>query len=189
MCELITLLDLTRGVHRTEVPRSSLLGGLEGQYWRCDCFSMRLPIAHKSYKPDVTVDTLAKAFFTSNLFKIERRILSLLRDYQVKDDEILGRAAFSIDDKLLAWRVTDRAENELLMTWHDTIGFGATWFSVEYEREGHLIVSIGSGLPPGALPKGTVASLALSWAVLKLHTVYSHLLLRSTVARLANIRT
>lgn len=148
-------------VRRARVPASSLIARYVAD-----------PASHvDAYvaSGDATLEQFVRAFFSTPIFRLERRLLRLAgkrsSDQQVDD---LASGAGSV---MAAWVIEDRSETELLLTVAGSpirtwlaVGPGELWF-------GSAIVADGGKIP------------FLAKALMPFHHVYSRSLLRAAARR------
>jgi len=161
-----------------QLPSDALLQSYaqDGSY--TDCYHMDLPGA-------VAIDAYIVAFYTSSLFKIERRILALLARKPASDADAkalaLGQTA-----RFSAWSVEQRADNQLLL--RDFLGRTRSWLMVE--PTGHVdALSTRLYFGSAVVPKSTSASGERSFgfafhALSGFHRLYTRALMRSAQSKL-----
>ena len=155
------------------LPAEALLGryrsqsGEQGHY--TDCFSVTFP-------GRVSLEDFLTAFYTTPLFRCERLVLRLagIRSADADIAAMLGgeRPGFA------AWKIEDRAENQLLLT--DLAGSTRSWFMVVPTDAEATQLLFGSAVI-ARRPHGLPASYRL---LLGLHRLYSRLLLSAAFRRL-----
>ncbi len=74
----------------------------------------------------VDVTDLARAFFSSPRFGLEKFLLKIHPDY-VPDDRPLSMKEFLPDEQIYAWRVASRNDHEILLHWYVRDVSGLTW--------------------------------------------------------------
>ena len=142
-----------------------------------DCFSFDLP-------RKATLAEFVEAFYTSDLFRLERWVLRLLVRRGSTDDEARALARGE-RDSFAAWAVEARAPDQLLM--REFTGRTRSWFMTAPVPEaagtrlyfGSVVVparSTGSG-PPDLGP--------VHGRLIGFHARYSRMLLRAAARRLA----
>ncbi|MEM9532631.1 MAG: hypothetical protein AAGA23_17065 [Pseudomonadota bacterium] len=121
---------------------------------------------------DVSLAAFVAAFYTTWLFKLERRILTrFLR--RPSTDEDARAVARGERDTFSAWTVEDRSDNQLLM--QDVQGRTRSWFMVTGAAGGATRLRFGSAVLPVDKPGG---GLGLSFRLLLgFHKLYSRALL------------
>lgn len=132
-----------------------------------DCFFTELarPVTHAEF---------VEAFYTTALFKLERRILRLCVARPSTDAEARALARGE-RDSFAAWSVEARTPNQILL--RDFTGRTCSWL---------MVASAGRG-PGTRLYFGSVVmpSSPVHEKLLGFHTLYSRLLLRAAARRLA----
>jgi hypothetical protein len=108
-------------IETRSLPRQALLARYAGNGAYTDCFAAEL---------DGSIDCAryVEAFYTTPLFRAERLILRLAIEAPSTDEQAHLLASGAID-RFAAWRVEDRAPDQLLMC--DIRGSTRSWFMVE----------------------------------------------------------
>lgn len=158
-------------VHACELPAGALLARYRddgGSY--TDCYAARVirPVVHTAF---------VEAFYTSWLFKLERRVLawSSLPSTDAQAAELAAgrREAFA------AWRVESRSADQLLMC--DLSGRTRSWLMTG--ADGTLY--FGSAVVPAPDRPAGAPALAFPYRqLLGFHRLYSRALLRAAAARI-----
>lgn len=165
----------------TELPEATLLAQLRSAGSYTDCFSLALPLA-------VTQAAFVEAFYTTSLFKAERLVLRLFSGKKSTD-----RHAFELargtGTSFAVWSVTQRTENELLLT--DQTGRTSSWLMARPEVYGgrpSTRLFFGSAIKPKRNPSpGEEPRFSgLFHALLGLHNLYSRKLLEAAASRITN---
>jgi hypothetical protein len=167
-------------------PPDSLLmsyrGGARPERWGQygDCFSVNL-------KRRVTLEEFVSAFYTTWVFKIERRMLRWVMRAASTDAQARGVAA-GTQDAFAIWRVGARTETQLLMC--DRYESTRSWFRVA-PIEGGTLLQFGSAVAAarggrgGGRGGGGTASMGGGFQLLLgFHVLYSKVLLRAAATRL-----
>jgi hypothetical protein len=127
-----------------------------------------------------------EAFYTGRLFKVERLLLRLALSRPSTDDEARRLAAGAIVD-FAAWRVEDRAADQLLM--RDVGGRTRSWLMALPASQGPEPVTslfFGSAVVPRLHASTRKVGMGFFFhALLGFHKLYSRALLRSARSRLA----
>jgi len=160
-------------VFETPLPETGLLQRYaeSGEY--TDCFATDIPF--QSSLPEYVT-----AFYTTALFKAERRILDWLASLPSTDDEA-RQLARGKRDAFAAWTVEDRRDDQLLLI--DVRQQTGSWFM--YEAQGS-----GSRLYFGSVVfkrKATPIGRELRWTyrlLLGMHRFYSRALLSAARTRI-----
>ena len=151
----------------TELPEGALLARYEAPHYT-DSFTVTVP-------GDVSLGQFVYAFYTAPLFRCERVILKLIK--RGSTDEQARQLVNGARDSFAAWSVEDRTENQLLMC--DFQSRTRSWFRVANETDrtrlffGSAVTSDGDQGPPSNYR-----------ILLRLHRLYSKLLLKGAARRL-----
>lgn len=165
-----------------ELPQRALLGIYQQQRAYTDCYSVDVPraISHSEF---------VEAFYTTPLFKVERFILATLISKPATDIQAKQLASGEIES-FAAWRVEDRAENQLLLC--DFLGRTRSWLMTDIGEQSNPASTrlyFGSAVVPKVNVKTGQASYDFAFhAMLGFHRLYSRALLRSAVSRLKSRR-
>jgi hypothetical protein len=160
------------------LPPDALLASYRAAGAYTDCYCTEIPGA-------VTPAQYIEAFYTTNVFKLERLILRWAVSRPSTDSEAQQLAAGAID-AFSAWRVEGRTENQLLMC--DMHGRTRSWFMVVpgNAQEGSFTrLYFGSAVVP--VTDSRSGKRSMGWvfgALLGLHRIYSVVLLRAARNRL-----
>lgn len=175
-------------MHRNTPPLTALLNRYRVPQWDepgepyTDSFAARI-----SRRVDIA--EFVYAFYTTNLFKLERIVLNHLAARPSTDAQAELLAAGEIET-FAAWNVEARTDNQLLMC--DFRGRTRSWFMVEpiEADSGDLsgagtLLRFGSAVVPVRNRKTGETELGRSFELLLgFHRLYSKMLLRSAVRRL-----
>ena len=166
-------------IKRAPIPQGSFLERYQDEGSYADCYVAKLP-GHVSQADFVT------AFYTTGLFRLERRILSVFARRPSSDDEA-AELARGERDSFAAWQVEQRSDNELLLC--DFSGRTRSWLMTEPVDAGAAssgtLLRFGSAVVPRTDPASGERSLGpVFGALLGFHKMYSRLLLRAACARL-----
>jgi hypothetical protein len=168
-----------RRVRACTLPRGALLARYAdaGAYADCYVAHVERAVSHAEY---------VEAFYTGGLFKLERLLLRLALSRPSTDEEARRLAAGAIVD-FAAWRVEDRAADQLLM--RDVGGRTRSWLMVSRSSAGREAVTrlyFGSAVVPRRQASTEKTGMGFSfYALLAFHKLYSRALLRSARRRLA----
>ena len=162
-----------KSIVETSLPETALLQRYADSGEYTDCFATDIPVP--SSLPEYVT-----AFYTTALFKAERRILDWLASLPSTDDEArqLARGA---RDAFAAWTVEDRSDDQLLLI--DVRQQTGSWFM-------HEALDSGSRLYFGSVVfkrKATPTGRELRWtyrSLLAMHRLYSRALLAAARSRL-----
>lgn len=160
------------------LPPQALLARYDGQGAYADCYTTEVAgsVPHAAY---------VEAFYTSWLFRIERRLLGLFLSRPSTDAEVAQLAAGALGH-FAAWRVEDRTADQLLMC--DIGGRTRSWLMVSAAQgpaQGTRLYFGSAVVPVVSRSTGKSSMGVLFKALLGFHKVYSRALLGSARARLA----
>lgn len=166
-------------VSQQPAPADSFLktykGGCKPERWGQydDCFSVRVD------RP-VGLAEFVFAFYTTRVFRLERRILWLVIGAASTDAQARG-VANGAEQLFAAWRVGARSETQLLMC--DRYETTRSWFRV-LPSEGGTTLQFGSAVA-SAPARGAEQSTGSGFRLLLgFHVLYSKVLLRAAAKRL-----
>ncbi len=161
-----------------ELPESTLLARYRRAGAYTDCFAVDIPQV-------VSQEAYVEAFYTTWLFKLERALLSWFVHKPSTDVEAAELARGQRDD-FAAWRVEDRADDQLLMC--DFQKRTRSWLMSVAGSGGHgTRLYFGSAVVPVVDRSGEARMGMLFRALLGFHEFYSRALLRAAVLRLAKL--
>jgi hypothetical protein len=169
-------------IHRCELPQGALLCKYlhAGAYADCYVTEVARRVSHAEY---------VEAFYTTALFKVERRLLSWLVSKPSTDVQA-GQLAAGTLDSFAAWSVEARSANQLLMA--DFQGRTRSWLmvsSTESSAAEDTRLYFGSAVVGVASAKSGTRTPDLGFRLLLgFHKLYSRALLYSAESRLARIR-
>jgi hypothetical protein len=128
-----------------------------------------------------------ETFYTGAVFKLERWLLTLVVARPSTDEEAKELASGSRAD-FAAWRVEDRAADQLLMC--DIGGRTRSWLMVSADPGGAATrLYFGSAVVPARRPTAGKPRMGIVFAaLLRFHKLYSRVLLAAAHARLAQSR-
>ena len=159
-----------------ELPAHSLLGKYRASGY-ADCYSAEItpPVSHAEY---------VEVFYTTKPFKLERLLLRWLVSRPSTDAQARELAAGSLD-RFAAWTVEARAADQLLLC--DFHGRTRSWLMSEPLANGEgTRLYFGSAVVPSVDRATGKARMGFVFgALLGFHKIYSQVLLRAAVARLA----
>lgn len=133
---------------------------------------------------DVSLAEFVEAFYTTPLFKVERRLLSLFASKPSTDAQARQLAAGELDS-FAAWNVEARSTDQLLMA--DFQGRTRSWLMVATASSGeeNTRLYFGSAIIPVVNARtGTQTTGLLFRSLLGFHNVYSRSLLWAAKFRL-----
>ena len=142
-----------------------------------DCYAAEVarPVSHAEY---------VEAFYTTALFKVERRLLGWFASRPSTDAQAKELAS-GILGVFAAWRVEDWSANQLLMC--DFTGRTRSWFMVAPAGSGSTVTRLyfGSAVVPVVNKQSGQATLGFTFkALLGFHKLYSQALLSAARSRL-----
>jgi hypothetical protein len=131
----------------------------------------------------VTQPQFVEAFYTTAVFRIERRLLAWTMSKPSTDDDA-RRLATGRCDTFAAWRVEARHDDQLLMC--DVTGRTRSWLMTEPLADGSgTRLYFGSAVVPARDPRTGSATMGRAFhALLGFHAIYSRVLLGAARARL-----
>ncbi|MEJ2453933.1 MAG: hypothetical protein P8103_07230 [Candidatus Thiodiazotropha sp.] len=161
-----------------DLPETALLVRYRHAGAYTDCFVLDIPRA-------VSQAAYVEAFYTTWLFKLERRLLSWFMHRPSTDLEA-AELALGRRDEFAAWRVEGRDNDQLLMC--DFQERTRSWLMSVTARDGHgSRLYFGSAVVPVVDSSGQARMGLLFRALLGFHRFYSRALLHAAVSRLSNI--
>jgi hypothetical protein len=136
-------------------------------------------------KNEATLAQFVGAFYTTSLFRVERFILGALVARPSTDEDVRDLVEGRCED-FAAWRVEDRADDQLLMC--DYQKRTRSWFMVARGLDNGTRLYFGSAVTPAASAVNTPGERPnlgpVFQALLGFHQVYSRALLGAAAARL-----
>ena len=161
---------------KTDPPQGALHTKFDPQDgYHIDCYEVEVD-------GPIPLPQFVEAFYTGWLFKCERLILK----YSVKrpsTDADARAIAHAQTTRFAAWDVVERTDTQLLM--RDMAGATYSWFMVEPLATGSTRLRFGSVVAP---KPGTTDLPRLLKPLMRFHDLYSKLLLKGAVKRLAKIK-
>ena len=160
-------------IEEPPLPENALLQRFVNSGDYTDCFRARIDV-------DVSFADYVEAFYTTRVFKAERFILAWLVSRPSTDDEAKTLASGDAD-AFAAWKVLDRAPNQLLLM--DYRGNTCSWLMLEPDAAGSRLY-FGSAIDRNRKSRG---GRRMGWPyrlLLGFHRLYSRVLLRSARTRL-----
>ena len=146
-----------------------------GAYTDCYAADLARPVSHAQY---------VEAFYTGALFRIERLLLRLFLARPSTDAEVRQLAAGEAT-RFAAWRVEDRAADQILMC--DIAGRTRSWLMVAPAPAGSTLY-FGSAVVPVRRQPDAAGRSRMGFAfttLLGFHKLYSRALLASARSRLS----
>lgn len=160
------------------LPPHALLARYGGEHGYADCFVTTVPSR-------VSQADYVEAFYTTRLFRLERRILAALAARPSTDAQA-GELARAERDRFAAWTVEDRTPDQLLLA--DALGGTRSWLMSEPCGSGGTRLYFGSAVVPRRRRDGS-GEPRMGWlfhALLGFHKRYSRALLGAARKRLDN---
>ena len=137
-----------------------------------DCYSLEVD-------RNVSLERFVYAFYTTWLFKLERRILQLAGRPST-DDQALAVASQTADH-FAAWEVEQRSENQILLS--DYAGRTRSWMMIETTATGTRLYFGSAVVPSSRSPNGKPRLGAAFTLLLGFHKLYSRALLSLAARR------
>jgi hypothetical protein len=165
-----------------ELPQGALLRKylLGGAYADCYMTELAGPVSHAAF---------VAAFYTTAVFKVERRLLAWFVSRPSTDAQALQLAAGTLDN-FAAWKVEGRSVDQLLLS--DIAGRTRSWLmvaNIDARGSQGTRLYFGSAVVPARRAGAEAPDLGLTFrALLGFHRLYSRVLLRAASARLARSR-
>ena len=164
-------------IEACELPHDALLRRYLGRGAYADCFVTELarPVRHAEY---------VEAFYTTAVFKLERMLLSWLVDRPSTDVQARELASGHVTS-FAAWNVEARETNQVLLS--DFQGRTRSWLMSAPSSGGRsTMLYFGSAVVPIVDQRSGQSRMGLAFqALLGFHKLYSRVLLRAAVGRLA----
>jgi hypothetical protein len=158
-------------VHVSTLPAGAFLERYRASGAYTDCYSV-------AFQGDVSLAEFMAAFYTTPVFKLERRLLAHFLRYPSTDQEAKLLAQGEISS-FSAWRVESRDSSQAILA----AGRTRSWLMVGQHAGGSGSTALYFGSAVVQRRRG-----GLGWnfsALLSFHKLYSRILLASAVRRLA----
>ena len=137
---------------------------------------------HVDVPGTVGLGRYVEAFYTTQLFKAERAILSLAGHPATNAEAAL--VARGEASRFAAWHVEARADDQLLMC--DVTGRTRSWFKAAPDTDGSTTLYFGSAVTPVKTGKAGHKSMGLVFnTLMPVHILYSRALLAATKRKIA----
>lgn len=162
-------------IRREELPSSALLARYQRDGTYTDCYVTEIDgrVSQADY---------VEAFYTTALFKAERLLLAWLVAKPSTDAQARQLAHGQLE-AFAAWRVEDRADDQLLMC--DFQGRTRSWLMTETAEPGQTRLYFGSAVVPVIDRRSGESRLGATYsALLGFHKLYSRALLQAAARRL-----
>ncbi len=155
------------------LPANALLQRFVNSGDYTDCFQTHI-------NATISFSAYIEAFYTTSVFRAERFVLKWLVSRPSTDDEVTALANGEVE-RFAAWKMLDRADNQLLMM--DFRGNTCSWFMLEADHAGSNLY-FGSAVIRN---RKSSSGRRMGWtyrALLGFHRLYSRILLRAACKRL-----
>ena len=165
-------------IRECDLPPDALLRRYDQHNGHVDCFQVDVP-------GRIKLGHYVEAFYTTWLFKAERKILSVAG--HPSTDAEAAVLAGGRSTQFAAWNVEDRDEDQLLM--QDVTGRTRSWFKVARiiaEKSERTTLYFGSAVT--AIPTGKSGRMSLGPVfrmMMPVHIIYSRALLAATLRKMA----
>lgn len=157
----------------SELPEAALLQRYKRNGSYTDCYAMDMP-------GRIDISEYILAFYTTSLFKMERRILALVGKHSTDQDA--HDLATGHDAHFAAWSVEERASNQLLLC--DFLGRTRSWLMVEFGQSSTRLY-YGSAVVPKSRSAAGKASFGFAFHALSgFHHLYTKALMQAARAKL-----
>lgn len=166
-----------RSIVPCQLPASALLSRYLRPGAYADCYMTRLPLP-------IALPEYVEGFYTTAVFKLERRLLQWLAARPSSDLEV-RRLARGESDAFAAWNVEARMPDQLLLC--DFQRRTRSWLMVAPAGSGTFLY-FGSAVTPARARSGEQSLGFAFHALLVFHKLYSRVLLASACSRLAGGR-
>jgi hypothetical protein len=160
----------------SDLPEGALLQRYKRDGSYTDCYYMDMP-------RHISMSEYISTFYTTPLFKVERKILAVVAGKH-SSDEAAQNLAQSREANFAAWSVEDRSANQLLL--RDFLGRTRSWLMAE-PRQSSTRLYFGSAVVPKSRSSAGKASFGFAFhALYGFHRLYTKALMRAAQARLTN---
>lgn len=160
----------------SDLPEQALLQRYKRDGSYTDCYYMDMP-------RHISMSEYICTFYTTPLFKVERKILSLTVGKH-SSDEGAQNLAQGREANFAAWSVEDRSSNQLLMS--DFLGRTRSWLMAE-PLQSSTRLYFGSAVAPKSKSADGTASFGFAFHALNgFHHLYTKALMRAAQARLTD---
>ena len=163
----------------SELPEGALLQRYRRDGSYTDCYFMDIP-------RHIAMSEYISAFYTTPLFKVERKILALAAGKH-SSDEAAHNLALGREAKFSAWSVEERSGNQLLLC--DFLSRTRSWLMAEADQSSTRLY-FGSAVVPKSKSASGKASFGFAFhALYGFHHLYTKALMRAAQAKLTNQAT
>ena len=161
-------------IEMTSLPEQSNLDnnhkqpGTKIDHVHTDCFSV-------SIRKTISIESFVEAFYTSWLFKIERKILGMVMDKPSTDAQAI-ELSIGQRDQFSAWNLEYRDEHKVVLA--DFMGRTKSWLMVQNTDDTSTRLFFGSAVMPRLNTDGSLGKQSLVFRLLGgFHLLYSRALL------------
>lgn len=159
----------------SELPDEALLQRYRHDGSYADCY-------HMDVLGNISMPEYISAFYTTPLFKVERKILALAAGKPSSDEDV-RHLACGRETNFAAWVVEDRAHNQLLL--RDFLGRTRSWLMVE-PKGSMTRLYFGSAVVPKSKSAEGKPSFGLAFHALHgFHHMYTRALMNAAHAKLS----
>lgn len=160
----------------SDLPDGALLQRYKRDGSYTDCYYMDMP-------RNISMPEYISAFYTTPVFRVERKILALAVGKH-SSDEAAYNLAQGHETNFAAWSVEDRSNNQLLLC--DFLGRTRSWLMAE-PRQSLTRLYFGSAVVPKSKSAVGKASFGLAFhALYGFHHLYTKALMRAAQSKLTN---
>jgi hypothetical protein len=176
-------LQLTKHVHRVSVPSPADAPALKPLLDHAR--PLHIDVCQVHVPSNVSARQFARAFFTSPVFRVERRILQAFGAGSSVSDEEIKRMDFVVGDRVAIFEVVDcqlSHTEEILLCWNPS-SLGHSWMEAKpsTDTEGGTTLSFGSVLD--------VKQRSLDKMFIPFHLMYAKIVLASAHQQLAALNS
>ena len=158
------------------LPEEALLQRYRHEGCYTDCYYMEIP-------RHITMSEYIAAFYTTPIFKVERKILALIAGKH-STDEAVRNLALGHEKNFSVWRVEGRSSNQLLLC--DMLGRTRSWLMIEATPSFSRLY-FGSAVMPKSKSAAGKASFGFAfYALHSFHHLYTKALMRAAQAKLVH---
>ncbi|MFZ6799949.1 hypothetical protein [Undibacterium sp. Di24W] len=159
----------------SDLPEEAFLQRYRRDSSYTDCYCM---IIERS----VSMPKYISAFYTTNIFKVERQLLSLVAGKH-SSDEAAQNLALGSETNFAAWSVEERSSSQLLLC--DYLGRTRSWLMVQPQSNSTRLY-FGSAVVPKSKSANGKASFGIAFhALYGFHHLYTKALMRAAFVKLS----
>lgn len=170
-------------IQSSPLPESALLNRYAQNGSYTDCY-------HMDIQASISFAEYISSFYTTPLFKVERRILSIVANKPSSDQNAIDLAQGQATD-FAAWQVEDRSKDQLLL--RDFLGRTRSWLMVsplENANSKGTRLYFGSAVVPKSVSPAGHASFGFAFHALSgFHRLYTKSLMRAAQANLQKAKS